>query len=155
MSSKRLRNSWYILSILLFGLVGVGCSKPTASPLAAAGPFTYPSTATPPLERVAVLVTVTNQGTDDMQINPADFLARDADHHIYTANSTAAGADGNLVRLITGPRLEALPLPTVTLRQSEILSGFIVFDVPQGVRPVELIWRQSDADQVAQLERPS
>lgn len=154
MSNSLLRGSRYIAAMLVIGLAAVGCSKPSASPLSAAGPFTYPSSATPPLERVAVLVTVTNQGTDDMQINPADFLARDADHHIYTANATAAGADGNLVRLTTGPRLEALPLPTVTLRQAEILSGFIVFDVPQGVRPVELIWRQSDADQVAQLARP-
>jgi hypothetical protein len=153
-SSNLLRKAGWVVAMLFIGLATAGCSKPAASPLAAAGPFTYPSSATPPLERVAVLVTVTNQGTDDMQINPTDFLARDADHHIYTANATAAGADGNLVRLTTGPRLEALPLPTVTLRQSEILSGFIVFDVPQGVRPVELIWRQSDTDQVAQLARP-
>jgi len=154
MSSSRRHNSWYLLAVLAIGFAAVGCSKQSTSPLAAAGPFSYPSTATAPLERVAILVTVTNQGTDDMQINPADFLARDADHHIYPANATATGADGNLVRLTTGPRLEALPLPTVTLRQSEILSGFIVFDVPQGVRPVELVWRQSDADQVAQLARP-
>ncbi len=142
------------LAILLIGLASVACSKPL-SPLAASGPFMYPSGVTPPLERVAILVTVTNQGTDDMQINPADFLARDAERHVYPADATATGTDGNLVRLTTGPRMETLPLPTVTLRQAEVLSGFIVFDVPQGVRPVELIWRQSDADQVAQLSRSS
>lgn len=144
-----------LIVIALLGLASVACGKQSSSPLAASGPFTYPSSATPPLERVAVLVTVTNHGTDDMQINPADFLARDADHHIYPANPTAAAGDGNMVRLATGPRLEALPLPTVTLRQADVLSGFVVFDVPQGVQPVELIWRQADADQVAQLSLPS
>jgi uncharacterized protein DUF4352 len=143
-----------LLVVMFVGLAAAACSKPS-SPLSASGPFTYPSGVTPPLARLAILVTVTNQGTDDMQINPADFLARDADHHIFPANPTATTADGNLVRLTTGPRLEMLPLPTVTLRQSEILSGFIVFDVPQGAQPVELIWRQSDTDQVAQLAVPS
>ena len=142
------------------GLIGAivingACSKTTASPLAATGPVAYPSGATPPLERVAILVTVTNHGTDDMQINPADFLARDAEHHVYPADPTATTADGNLVRLATGPRLETLPMATLTLRQSEMLSGFIVFDVPQGVRPVELVWRQSDSDQVAPLSQLS
>ena len=139
--------------LLSFGLASVACSsKP--SPLSAAGPFTYPSTVTPPLERVAILVTITNSSTDDLQINAADFVARDAEHRIYPADAAATSADGNLVRLATGPRPEVLPLATVTLRQADVLSGFVVFDVPQGVRPVELIWRQSDTDQVAQL-RPS
>ena len=142
------------LAILVIGLASVACSKPL-SPLSASGPFMYPSGISPPLERVAILVTVTNQGTDDMQVNPADFLARDAARHVYPADATATSTDGNLVRLTTGPRLETLPLPTVTLRQAEVLSGFIVFDVPQGVRPVELIWRQSDTDQIAQLSRSS
>jgi hypothetical protein len=43
------------------------------------------------------------------------------------------------------------PLPVVTLRQSDVLSGFVVFDVPAGVRPVDLIWRQSDTDTVVHL----
>jgi uncharacterized protein DUF4352 len=136
--------------VVLAAIAATACSK-QASPLAASGPFAYPSGVTPPLERVAILVTITNRGTDDMQINPADFLARDADHRIYPADPTATTADGNLVRLTTGARLETLPLPTVTLRQADILSGFVVFAVPQGVRPVELVWRQADADQVATL----
>jgi hypothetical protein len=144
---------WCLL-ILLLGLASTAC-KQQASPLAAAGPFSYPSSVSAPLERVAILVTLTNHGTDDLQINPADFVARDADHRVYPADPTATTSDANLVRLTTGPRLEALPLPTITLRQTEVLSGFIVFDVPQGVRPVELIWRQADTDQVAQLSRQS
>jgi hypothetical protein len=100
-------------------------------------------------------VTVTNHGTDDLQITPADFIARDADHRVYPSDPAATVSDANLVRLSIGPRLEALPISTMTLRQSEVLSGFIVFDVPEGVRPVELIWRQADADQIAQLAAPS
>ncbi len=142
---------WLLLLLAAAMAVVLAACTESVSPLSASGPVSYPSAVTPPLERVAILVTVSNHGADDLQINPADFLARDADHHIYPANPSATTADGTLVRLATGPRLETLPLPTVTLRQSEVLSGFIVFDVPQGVRPVEQVWRQSDTDQVAQL----
>ena len=146
-----MRNKALCLALLLSVVALTACSKQTSSPLSAAGPVAYPSSVTPPLERLAILVTITNRGTDDMQINPVDFMARDAEHRIYAADPTATTADGNLVRLATGPRLESLPLPTVTLRQADVLSGFVVFDVPQGVRPVELVWRQADTDQVAQL----
>ena len=44
-----------------------------------------------------------------------------------------------------------LPLPTITLRGDDTISGFVVFDVPAGKQPVELIWRQSDTDTVALL----
>lgn len=132
-------------------LVASACSSAAAPPLAASGPIVYPSGVTPPLERIAILVTITNHGTDDLNINPADFVARDADHQVYPSNPTATGTDANLVRLTTGPRLETLPVPTMMLRQADVLSGFIVFDIPQGVRPVELVWRQSDSDQVARL----
>ncbi|HEY1296893.1 MAG TPA: hypothetical protein VGJ60_27765 [Chloroflexota bacterium] len=64
---------------------------------------------------------------------------------------TATVSDGNLVRLTAGPGLDVLPLPTMTLRQADVLSGYIVFDVPQGVTPVELVWRQTDTDQVVRL----
>src|SRR5438067_6353517 len=137
------RHGGYVMALLAVGIMSLACGK-AASPLTASGPVAYPSGVTPPLQRVAILVTVTNHGSDDLQINPADFVARDADHRIYPSNAAATGTDGALVRLTTGPRVETLPLPTVTLRQTEVLSGFIVFDVPQGVRPVELIWRQSD-----------
>ena len=48
-------------------------------------------------------------------------------------------------------RRGTLPLPTVTLRGNDTISGFVVFDVPAGVWPVELVWRQSDTDTVANL----
>lgn len=140
---------FFVLVVVL--TMAMACSS-QASPLAASGPLSYPSNVTPPLERIAIMVTITNRGTDDLQINAADFVARDADHRVYAADPTATTADANLVRLTTGPRLDVLPLPTMTLRQSDVLSGFIVFDVPQGVRPVELVWRQVDTDQVAQLQ---
>jgi hypothetical protein len=132
-------------------LVLSACST-QASPLtAASGPLNYPSGVTPPIERVAIFVTITNHGTDDLPINPADFVARDADHRVWASDPAATVSDGNLVRLSAGPGLDVLPLPTVTLRQADVLSGFIVFDVPQGVTPVELVWRQSDTDQVVAL----
>ena len=142
-----MRAALLALTVLLLS----GCSA-TISPLtAASGPLPYPSGVTPPLERVAIFVTITNHGTDDLVINPADFVARDADHRVYPSDPTATVSDGNLVRLTSGPGPDVLPLPSVTLRQSDVLSGFIVFDVPQGVRPVELVWRQTDTDQVVQL----
>ena len=78
-------------------------------------------------------------------------MARDADHRVYLSGPAATVSDANLVRLTSGPSPDVLPLPTVTLRQADVLSGFIVSAVPQGVRPVELVWRQIDADQVLQL----
>jgi hypothetical protein len=123
-----------------------------ASPLtAASGPLNYPSGVTPPIQRVAIFVTITNHGTDDLLINPADFVARDADHRVWASDPAATVSDGNLVRLTAGPGLDVLPLPTMTLRQADVLSGYIVFDVPQGVSPVELVWRETDSDQVVQL----
>ncbi len=150
MTLLRSRDHRSLLAVVLAGLVTVACSTPP-TPLAASGPITYPAAVSPPLERIAILVTITNRSTDDMQINPADFVARDGEHRIYPANPVATGGDANLVRLATGPRLEVLPLPTVTLRQADVLSGFVVFDVPAGVRPVELVWRQTDTDRVVPL----
>jgi hypothetical protein len=138
--------------LALVALLATAACSTQASPLtAASGPLSYPSGVNPPLERVAIFVTITNHGTDDLQINPADFMARDADHRIYPSNPAATVADGNLVRLASGPGPDVLPLPTVTLRQADVLSGYIVFDVPQGVRPTQLVWRQTDTDQVAGL----
>ena len=146
-----MRTRTFLLIVLMCTIVTSGCTT-QASPLtAASGPLNYPSAVIPPIERVAIFVTITNHGTDDLLINPADFVARDGDHRIYPSDPTATLNDANLVRLTSGPSLDVLPLPTVTLRQSDVLSGFIVFDVPQGVHPVELVWRQSDTDQVAQL----
>ena len=143
-----------VLLALTIAAMFVSACSGQPSPLAATGPFAYPASVSPPLERVAILLTVTNRGTDDVVVNPSDFIARDGNHQIYPADPTATSSDAELVRLATGPRLETLPLPTVTLRQADVLSGFIVFDVPEGTRPVELIWRQSDTDQVVTLASP-
>ena len=146
MRSKAL---WFAV---VFGAIVSSACRTQASPLtAASGPLNYPSGVTPPLVRVAIFVTITNHGADDLVINPADFVARDADHRIYPSDPAATVSDGNLVRLTSGPGPDILPLPTVTLRQADVLSGYIVFAVPQGARPVELVWRQTDADQVVQL----
>jgi Domain of unknown function (DUF4352) len=145
------RTKTLLFATLFVALIATAC-RTQASPLtAASGPLNYPSGVTPPLERVAIFVTITNHGGDDLVINPADFVARDADHRIYPSDPAATVSDGNMVRLTSGPGPDVLPLPTVTLRQADVLSGFIVFAVPQGVRPVELVWRQTDADQVVQL----
>jgi len=144
------RSSLRWLAILIAALLATACST-QQSPISASGPVSYPSAAEPPIERLAIFVTITNHGTDDLQINPADFVARDGDHRVYPSDPSATTGDASLVRMAAGPRLESLPLPTITLRQADVLSGFIVFDVPEGVRPVELVWRQSDTDQVAQL----
>ena len=120
--------------------------------LAAAGPFPYPAPATvnPSLERVAIIVTITSRAGDDLQINPADFAARDTDRRLYTANAAATAADVGPVN--RAPELRgSLPLPVVTLRHDDVLTGFVVFDVPAGVRPVELIWRQTDGDYTVKL----
>jgi hypothetical protein len=80
-------------------------------------------------------------------------VARDAERRIYPANPAATAADA---RSVAGPPnlRGALPLPTITLRGDDVLSGFVVFDVPAGVRPVQVIWRQTDNDHVASLAAP-
>jgi hypothetical protein len=142
------------LGLALGALMAAACSSQT-SPITASGPVSYASGVTPPLERIAILITITNHGTDDLNVNPADFVARDADHRVYPSNPAASATDGTFVRLATGPTPAALPLPMITLRQSDVVSGFVVFDVPQGTRPVEVIWRQTDTDQVAELAASS
>lgn len=144
------------LAVLLIGLAAAACGEEPFT-LEASGPFAYlaeyPAVANPPLERVAILVTVTNRSGDDLQVSPADFIARDGGHRVYPANPTATAADARLVRLATGALGigDMLPLPAVTLRKDETISGFVVFDVPTGVRPAELIFRQSDTDRVVRL----
>jgi len=130
-------------------LATAACGKAPYA-LDAVGPFSDAAVVTPSLERVAILVTITNQSGGDLQINPADFVARDAQHRIYAANASATVADARLVS--RPPKMRgSLPLPTITLRSDDVLSGFVVFDVPAGIEPVELIWRQSDTDSVAIL----
>jgi len=147
---------WVVILLAAFaGLLVIGCSS-TPFTLAASGPYVYPANwaypadANPSLDRIAVLVTITNLSGDDLQINPADFLVRDSQHRVYPSNVTAMGPTITSANLPSETR-GSLPLPTVTLRSNDVLSGFIVFDVPAGVRPVELIWRQSDTDSIVTL----
>ncbi len=141
--------------VLLLAVLAVACSGETFT-LTASAPFAYSAVVHPSLERVAILVTITNRSEDDLQINPADFAARDDKRRIYPANPVATVADARLVRLAAGSlgMRDALPLPVLTLRKDDVLSGFIAFDVPAGVRPVQLIFRQSDADRVVDLSPP-
>jgi hypothetical protein len=121
--------------------------------LSAAGPFAYPppSSLNPSLERVAVVVTIASRSGDDLLVTPADFAVRDGERRLYVANPAATVADAGLV--VRVPELRgALPLPAVTLRQDDVLTGFVVFDLPAGARPVELIWRQTDGDFTARLD---
>ncbi len=140
------------MAAALVAVVAFACSaEPFA--LEATGPFSYPAVVDPRLERVAILVTITSRSGDDLLINPADFVARDQDHRVYPANPAATVADAHLVTR-AGALLGMggiLPLPSVTLREDDVLSGFVVFDVPANRHLVELIWRQSDTDHVATL----
>lgn len=121
--------------------------------LEAAGPFRYQAVIGPAFDRVAILVTVSNRSGDDLQVNPADFVARDAQRGVYASNPAATITDARLA--VAAPGLSGtLPLPTITLRTEEVLTGFVVFDVPSGVSPVELVWRRSDADTVVALRPP-
>src|SRR5215813_15552337 len=134
-------------------LMTAGCTAGRPFVLEAAGPFVYPATVGPAFERVAILVSVANHSGDDLQVNPADFIARDSQRRVYPANATATVADAKLAG--QSPGLRGIPpLPTITLRNEDVLTGFVVFDVPAGTAPTELIWRQSDADTVAVL-RPN
>jgi hypothetical protein len=132
-------------------LVATGCGT-TPFTLAASGPYVYPTPASvpPSLERVAVIITITSRSADDLQVNPVEFAARDADRRLYTANAAATTADATLVGRTPETR-GTLPLPVVTLRRDDVLTGFVVFDVPAGVRPVELVWRQIDGDYATRL----
>ncbi len=138
-----------LLAFLLVGVAVVSCTQQPFT-LDATGPFAYPAPVDPPFERVAVLVTIVSRSTDDLVVSPADFVARDNSHNVYPANPTAAVTDAHAVRLAHGVQ-NVSPLAAVTLRQNDVVSGFVVFDVPFGVRPVELIWRQTDSDYVVSL----
>jgi hypothetical protein len=143
----------HLLIATLAALLLSGCSASKPYAVDAAGPFMYPAAVGPAFERVAILVSVANHSGDDLQVNPADFIARDSQRRVYPANATATVADAKLAG--QSPGLRGIPpLPTITLRSEDVLTGFVVFDVPAGTAPTELIWRQSDADTVAIL-RPN
>lgn len=140
------------MALLAVAHLVVACGGETFS-LAAGAAFVYPAPIDSSIERVAVLVTVTNRSDDDLQVNAADFTLRAADRHIYPANPAATVADAHVVRTTASGRgLGGLqPLPTVILRRDDVLTGFVVFDVPAGVRPVELVYRQSDTDRAVDV----
>lgn len=136
-------------------LVLTACSTAPFT-ISASGPFPYPANYAYPtnvdstVERVAVVVTITNQSGDDLQVNPADFVVRDGQRRIYPSNPVATSASSSLAN--RPPALRGiLPMSTVTLRSNDVLSGYVLFDLPTGTRPVELIWRQSDTDSVVAL----
>lgn len=120
--------------------------------LTATGPFVVPlpTTSPPSLERVAVIVTIASHSSDDLQINPTDFALRDAAHRLYTADAAVTTGDFNTVGRTPDIR-GTLPLPVIMLRKDDVLSGYVLFNVPAGVRPVELIWRQTDSDTAVPL----
>src|SRR5437867_9970528 len=92
-----------------------GCTTGRPFVLEAAGPFLYPAVVGPAFDRVAILVSVANHSGDDLQVNPADFLARDRERRVYAANPTATVSDARVAGQSPGLR-GVPPLPTVTLR---------------------------------------
>ena len=154
LDASDMRHRMSLLVSALACLVASACSGQAPFTLAAAGPMAYSAPLSPALERVAVLVTIRNRAGDDLQINPGDFVVRDAEHRVFPANATATAADTRQVEAPPAMR-GALPLPTMTLRSDDLLTGYVVFDVPAGVRPVELIWRQTDTDYTVPIARTS
>lgn len=138
--------------LLAFAALTASCAS-TPLAVAASGPFAYSGSTELSLERIVFLVSITSHTQDDVQINPADFVARDIDRRIYLPDVAATTADARLVRL-AGRAFglgDITPLPVLTLRQNDTIVGFVVFAVPAGVRPIELVWRQSDGDRVVEL----
>lgn len=142
-----------VLAAYVSTLLFAACTGARPYALEAAGPFRYPAVVGAAFDRVAILVTVANHSGDDLAVNPADFLARDGQRRVYPSNPTATVSDARLAGQSANLR-GILPLPTITLRSDDVLTGYVVFDVPAGAAPVELVWRQSDADTVAVL-RPT
>lgn len=141
-----------LAAMLLGAVLASSCATETFS-LAANAAFGYQAVVDSTVERVAVLITVTNKSEDDLQMNPADFTLRAPDRHIYPSNPVATTADANVVRRTAATRgLSGLqPMPVVILRKNDVLTAFVVFDVPAGVRPSELVYRQSDTDRVVDI----
>jgi hypothetical protein len=145
------RRTWSgLVAVSAFTLALAACASGRPYALEAAGPFLYPAEVGPAFNRLAILVTVVNHSGDDLQVNPSDFLARDAQQRVYPSNPAATIADARVAGHASALR-GILPLAAVTLRTNDVLNGYIAFDVPAGVTPVELVWRQSDADAVAVL----
>lgn len=149
----RFRRTLRRASPILLTMSVVACTSLPATELKASVPFVYPSTVGSSLERVAIMATIVNNSPDDLAIDPTEFAVRDAGRRIYPANAAATTADAASVRAAADDLGMAgiLPLATIVLRKDDVLSGFIVFDMPQGAQPMELIFRQTDSDIVASL----
>lgn len=121
--------------------------------IGASEPFAYAAAVEPTLQRVAVLVTVRNSSDDDLQVDPADFVARDASRRVYRADPKAAVADARAVRAEASLRgmVGIQPLAAMTLRKGDAVEGFVVFDLPVDARPAQVIFRQTDEDHVVDL----
>jgi hypothetical protein len=139
-------------ALLWLLLLVSGCGG-TPFTFSAAGPYFYSSGGGGALDRLAIVATITNLAGDDLVVNPADFVARDGSGRIYPSNPAATVTDTRRVSVAPGLR-GTLPLPAITLRTNDTLSGFVVFDVPHGAQPTELIWRQIDSDAVTPITAP-
>ena len=116
----------------LCGLLVVACTGQPPFTLAASGPTVYSAAGQScPGARGRA-----GHHQEPRRRRPADQSGRLRDarcaHRIYPANPTATAADARLVEVPPTMR-GALPLPTVTLRNDDLLSGYVVFDVPAGV----------------------
>jgi hypothetical protein len=133
-----------ILFAVLAGVTAVACSSAPFT-LDSTGSYSYPSAVNPAFEEIAVFVTITNRSGDDLQVNPTDFVARDTTRHVYLA-SPPATTSGVPLAGVPLKMASSLPLPIVTLRNDDVLTGYVVFDVPTNTQLAQLIWRQSDKD---------
>src|SRR5437868_6499049 len=93
-----------LIAVMAIALSLAGCSASRPFVLEAAGPFLYPAVVGPAFDRVAILVSVANRSGDDLQVNPADFIARDNQKRVYPASPTATVADARLAGQSPGLR---------------------------------------------------
>jgi uncharacterized protein DUF4352 len=124
--------------------------------MSATAPFSYPALIDGSLRRYAVPVTVVNHGDGSLLVSPTEFQARDRDRHVYRADPVATAGDAALVRRVAGPLgMSGLTaLPTVNLQKNDVVSGFVVFEVPFGVQLSQLVFREGDNDHVTELPAP-
>ncbi len=142
--------------LIAVALLASACAASDPLTLTVSEPFAYAPSVESSIERVAVVVTVINRSDNDILVAPADFWARDRENRLYAANVPAGLADARLVRLAGGQigMTGLLPLPTANLRKNDVISGFVVFDVPAGVRPIQLLFRETDTDHVVDVPGP-
>ena len=92
MSAREARRVASLL-VALVSLFGAACTSSTPFTLAASGPFADPAVVHPSLERVAILVTITNRAGDDLNVNPGDSWLE-------------------MPSIVSMPRIQRLPSPT-------------------------------------------